>query len=207
VLYEFFFTRHGIRIAHMNVEHVSRSLKQLGLFGKVLGILLVYLQTLFPFIPFVVVAGANVILFGLWKGFLINYTMSCLGAITSFFIARYYAYNWVSGKLERYPLIVEFNKRLERNGFLYIALSRIIPVLPSLAINLGAGVMKVSARNFILGTLVGKFPMIFLESLIGHDLLHFRQNKDRLLILLAVFAIFMYVGNVFKKKLGGKKTP
>jgi uncharacterized membrane protein YdjX (TVP38/TMEM64 family) len=67
--------------------------------------------------------------------------------------------------------------------------------------------MKVSARNFILGTLVGKFPMIFLESLIGHDLLHFRQNKDRLFILLAVFAIFMYVGNVFKKKLGGKKTP
>ncbi len=204
-VYELFYTRHGVRLTHMNIQHLSDVLKDMGTVGKALGIALVYVQTVVPFVPFVVVAGANVILFGLWEGFLINWVMSCLGAITAFFIARYFASDWVERKLEKYSFISEFNKKLERSGFVYIAISRIIPVLPSFAINLGAGVMKVSARNFILGTIVGKFPMILLESYIGHDLLHFRQNKDRLLILLAVLIALVYIGSFFKKKLFGKK--
>ncbi|TBL78369.1 TVP38/TMEM64 family protein [Paenibacillus thalictri] len=192
-------------MTHMNIEHLSDTLKDLGTPGKLIGVLLVYVQTIFPFVPFVVVAAANVVLFGFWEGFIINYVMSCLGAISAFLVARYYAYNWVNRKLEGNALVGEFNKRLEKNGFFYIAVSRVIPVLPSFAINLGAGVMKVSVQNFIFGTIIGKFPMIYLETMIGHDLFHFRQNKDRLLILLIVFVVLIYLGSLFKKKLSGTK--
>ncbi|OXM85888.1 TVP38/TMEM64 family protein [Paenibacillus rigui] len=189
-----------------NVHHLSDILDSWGIMGHLAGALLAYVQTLVPFVPFVVVAGANVLLFGLWLGFLVNYVMSVLGAITAFWFARTYGRTWVEKKLGKYPQLAKFNERLKRNGFLYIAIARVIPVLPSFAINLGAAVTKVKGRDFFLGTVVGKLPMIFLESLIGHDLLYFHHNKGRLLLLLLVFIILMLIGNRYKRKWFGSDS-
>jgi uncharacterized membrane protein YdjX (TVP38/TMEM64 family) len=173
--------------------------------GHLAGALLAYVQTVIPFVPFVVVAGANVLLFGLWLGFLVNYVMAVLGAITAFWFARNYGRRWVEKKLEKYPQLGKFNEKLERNGFLYIAISRVIPVLPSFAINLGAAITRVRGKDFFLGTVVGKLPMIFLESLIGHDLLYFHHNKGRLLLLSLVFIALLLIGNRFKRKWFGSE--
>ncbi|MNI22536.1 hypothetical protein D3C73_760930 [compost metagenome] len=61
-------------------------------------------------------------------------------------------------------------------------------------------------RHFLFATLIGKLPVVFLESLIAHDLFHFQRYKGRLLVLLIVFVIFILVGNVVKNKLMAKKT-
>jgi len=187
-------------VGKWNVHHLSDILDSWGWMGHLAGALLAYVQTVFPFVPFVVVAGANVLLFGLWLGFIVNYVMSVLGASTAFWFARNYGRNWVEKRLEKYPQLSAFNERLQRNGFLYIAIARVIPVLPSFAINLGAAVTKVRGRDFILGTVVGKLPMIFLESLIGHDLLYFHHNKGRLLLLLVIFIALVLIGNRYKRK-------
>ncbi|MCS7459423.1 TVP38/TMEM64 family protein [Paenibacillus doosanensis] len=187
-------------MAEWNVRHLSDILQSWGLLGHVAGMMLAYLQTVLPFIPFVIVAGANVLIFGLWLGFAVNYVMAVLGAVSTFLVARNYARGWVEKKLEKYAYIEKFNQKLEQNGFLYIAVSRVIPVLPSFGINLAAAVMKVRTRDFVLGTMVGKFPMIFLESLIGHDLLHFHHNKGRLFLLLLIFVVLILIGNIYKKK-------
>jgi hypothetical protein len=45
-----------------------------------------------------------------------------------------------------------------------------------------------------------------LDSLIGHDLLHFHHNKGRLFLLLAVLIVLILIGNAVRKKwLGGDK--
>jgi uncharacterized membrane protein YdjX (TVP38/TMEM64 family) len=183
-----------------NVQHLSHILDTWGMWGYFFGALLAYVQTVVPFIPFVVVAGANVLIFGLWIGFAVNYVMSVSGAITAFWLARYYGRSWVEKRLAKYSYIQKFNEKIENNGFVYIAVSRVIPVLPSFGINLVAAVMRVSMRNFVLGTMVGKLPMIFLESLIGHDLVYFHHNKGRLLVLLAIFVVLLIIGNIYKKK-------
>ncbi|ALS21527.1 MULTISPECIES: TVP38/TMEM64 family protein [Paenibacillus] len=183
-----------------NVQHMSDVLNSYGVVGHLGGALLAVLQTVFPFVPFVLVAGMNVLLFGLWGGLAINYLGACLGAVIAFYAARHYGRSWVQKKLVKYRNIEKLNAQLERRGMLFIALSRLIPVLPSFAINYGAAVMKVRARDFIAGTLIGKAPMIWLESLIGHDLLHFARYKGRLLVLLAAFAVMIVIGNRFKNK-------
>jgi uncharacterized membrane protein YdjX (TVP38/TMEM64 family) len=183
-----------------SVQHLSDMLDAWGLWGYLVGALLAYVQTLLPFIPFVVVAGANVLIFGLWIGFAVNYVMAVLGALTAFWFARSYGRHWAENKLKKYPSFQKFNEKIEVNGFLYIAVSRIIPVLPSIGINLAAAVMRVRTRDFVLGTVVGKLPMILLESFIGHDLLHFHHNKSRLILLLALFILLLIIGNYYRKK-------
>lgn len=185
---------------HWNVHEISDTLGSLGWYGYVGGALLVLLQTVVPVIPFVLVAGANVLLYGLWVGFVVNYVFACLGAILTFWLLRNYGQTWAEKKLERYGNLSRFNAKLEQHGLLYIIFSRIIPVFPSFAINLLAAVLKIRTRDFIIGTLIGKAPMILFESLIGHDLLFIRHHKGRLLLLLAVFVVMIGIGNHYKNK-------
>ncbi|WP_163858038.1 TVP38/TMEM64 family protein [Paenibacillus elgii] len=187
-------------MANWNVHQLSEALRSLGWIGHVAGALLVVLQTLFPVVPFVLVAGANVLIFGLWRGFLVNYVFACLGAFIAYYTARNYGRAWVQAKLAKYDFIEQWSGRLERHGLWYIAASRIIPVIPSFGINLSAAVMKVKPRDFVIGTLIGKAPMIFLESVIGHDLFHLGRYKGRLFAALALFFVLLIIGNYYKNK-------
>lgn len=140
-------------------------------------------------------------IFGFKLGFIVNYTMSCLGAVCGFFFARYYGHDWIEKKFVRYPAVIQFSKKMEAHGFIYSLLGRLIPVIPSSALNMAAGLTRTRFSHFLLGTCFGKFPMILLESMIAHDLFHFRKYKNRLLGLLIVFVILMLIGSWFKKKL------
>lgn len=195
-----FYTRHGLHFAYTNVYQVSHFLKSFGRMSYVLGASAALLQTIFPFLPFVIVAGANVLTFGMFEGFVINYTMACLGATISFLFARYMGHEWVERKLAKYPLTVEFNKRMESNGFLYVLIGRFIPIIPSTAINMGAGVTRVKFKQFILATIIGKLPMVFLDSLFGHDLMHIKKYRSRLLLLIFIFIALIGISSWVKKK-------
>jgi uncharacterized membrane protein YdjX (TVP38/TMEM64 family) len=198
------FSGSGKRLSHMNVEQLSDYLRSFGAFSVILGMAIVYVQVILPFVPFVLVAGANVLVFGLFWGFIINYVMAVLGSCTAFMFARYFGHDRVEHRLARYSTVKMFNKRMEEHGLFYVLLGRFIPVIPSTAVSLGAGVSKIKIRDFVLGTVIGKFPIIMLESFIGHDLLHFRQYKGRLLLLCLVFVLLLLIGAAFKNKLSGK---
>lgn len=200
----FMFSSGGKKLTHMNVEELSDYLRSFGAFSVILGMAIVYVQVILPFAPFVLVAGANVLVFGLFWGFVINYVMAVLGAITAFMFARYFGHERVEQRLSRYSTVKTFNKRMEEHGLFYVLLGRFIPVIPSTAVSLGAGVSKTRIRDYVLGTVLGKFPIIMLESFIGHDLLHFREYKGRLLLLCAVFILLLLIGAAFKNKLTGK---
>jgi uncharacterized membrane protein YdjX (TVP38/TMEM64 family) len=198
------FTDTGKHLTRMNVQELSDYLRSFGAFSVILGMAIVYVQVMVPFIPFVLVAGANVLVFGLGWGIAINYLMAVLGAITAFAFARSAGRAKAEKTLSRYNAIRVFNKRMEENGFFYVLLGRLIPVIPSTAVSLGAGVVKIKVRDYILATVIGKLPIVLLESFIGHDLLHFSQYKGRLAILCAVFVMLLALGTLFKNKLTGK---
>jgi uncharacterized membrane protein YdjX (TVP38/TMEM64 family) len=94
---------------------------------------------------------------------------------------------------------------MERSGFLYVLFGRLIPVIPSSLINMGAGVSKIRFRPFLFATLLGKFPIVFLESQITNYLLHFKQYRGRLLLLLAIFATLIAIGYAFRKRLASRR--
>ncbi|OCT17216.1 hypothetical protein A8709_23715 [Paenibacillus pectinilyticus] len=204
LVYFFFFNHVGIKLAHSNMRQLSWHLREIGWPGKVIGMALIFCQTFFPFIPFVVVAGTNVAIFGIKMGFVVNYVMSCLGAISSFYFARYYGHAWVEKKLDRFPLVTQFSKRMEQHGFLYVLIGRLIPILPSSAINFSAGLTRMKFRQFFWGTILGKFPIVFLESMIAHDLFHFQRYKGRLLLLLGILVVLLFLGNSVKRALAPK---
>jgi uncharacterized membrane protein YdjX (TVP38/TMEM64 family) len=200
VVYFLFFTDSGSKLTHINIDDLVSRLKSYGPYALIIGILAIILQTFIPFSPFILIAGANVLVFGFMYGFIINYAASCVGAILAFLFARHLGRAWVERKMMCFPIMHQFNKRLEKEGFIYILLGRLMFMFPSSVVNYGGGISKISNRDFITATLIGKFPIIFMESLIAHDLKNFHQYRGRLLLLLTIFILLIIIGNWMRQK-------
>jgi uncharacterized membrane protein YdjX (TVP38/TMEM64 family) len=175
-------------------------LRSFGAYAVIFGIFAIILQTFFPISPFFLIAGANVLVFGFTRGFIINYLAASFGAILAFLVARYLARAWVERKMARFPMMQEFNRRMETEGFFYILLGRLISVFPSSIINYGGGISKISMRDFVWATLLGKFPIILMESIIAHDLQNWHHYRGRVLLLLSLFILLIIIGNWMRKR-------
>ena len=200
LIYNLFFANSGLKLNVTNAQDLSAFLKSYGHYAILLGILAILLQTFFPFAPFILIAGANVLVFGFFTGFIINYITACVAALLVFLFARYYGHDWVKKKMDKYPKLTKWNNQLETHGFFYVFIGRLILIFPSSVINLGAGVSKMRARDFILGTVLGKLPIVFLESLIAHDLQDYRHNLVRLLFMLTIFIGLIGLGLWIRRK-------
>ena len=104
-------------------------------------------------------------LFGLWPGVPAIVIAATLGA-TGIFLASKTALSGVLSKR-----VSGFAKRMERgfheNELSYMFLLRLVPVFPFWAINIAAGVLGVSTRNFLIGTFFGIIPGSFVYTSIG----------------------------------------
>ena len=86
--------------------------------------------------------------------------------------------------------LVEKSKYLKRidefsgsNGFKLVLFMRMMPYFPSVLITALAAVSNISLRNYIIATLIGKFPSTAIEVIVGHDIVNYQQHLLRLTIV------------------------
>lgn len=128
---------------------------------------LVVAHAVFPYVPFVVLAGANVALFGALPGFLINWLGIAAGASLLFWLSRGILRGWVRRRWRDHPLAGRLDREAASKGWILVALARLVPVIPSAAIDGLAGISGMMYGSFLVGTLLGTFPMIAVESFFG----------------------------------------
>lgn len=164
-----------------NPELFQALILQLGWKGILLDLLIVCLLMFFPFIPFSLLAGINILLFGWLGGFLLSLTGSLLGSSLAFWIGRHLGQEWARPHLAK---LGKWNKLSNAKNFYLIVLARLIPVLPSAAVNYAAGVSPMKFPLFLGATILGKLPMIAWESWFGHNFWHLMQDPKRFFLSL-----------------------
>lgn len=169
-----------------NPEIFQTLILQLGWKGILLDLLIVSLLMFFPFIPFSLLAGINILLFGWIGGFLLSLTGSLLGSSLAFWIGRHLGQEWARPHLAK---LGKWNKLSDAKNFYLIVLARLIPFLPSAAVNYAAGVSPMKFPLFLGATLLGKLPMIAWESWFGHDFWHLMQHPKRFFLALLSGAV------------------
>lgn len=170
-------------------------------FGPLFAILLPMLEAFFPFLPLVVFIVANVNSFGLWMGFFLSWIGACIGAIIVFVIMRKLGEWRVFRKLKEKKGIKRLLSWIERRGFSPLFLILCFPFTPSAAINVVAGLSRISYWQFILAVLSGKFVMIFLVSFIGQDLHALITQPIRSVIAGVVIFLLWFIGKRVEKRL------
>ncbi len=159
---------------------------QWGLLGIFIDLAIIMTLVLFPVMPFVLMAGINTIIYGWIGGFMLSLSGSLLGASLGFWLARTLGQEWAQPKMKK---LGKWGALLRGNSFSVVLLSRLIPVLPSAAVNYAAGLSLMTFPSFLLASLLGKFPMIIWESWVGHDLWRISHHPGRLLLALAIGAL------------------
>ena len=167
-----------------------------GPLGPVLFIFVYALGVLFlPATPFTI-AGA--VIFGKFHGMLYNLVADTLGASISFFLGRYFLHGVARGFLEtRMPWL---DRKTADEGVSVIFYLRIF-WFPFIVLNYAAGATRIRFRDYILGTVLGLLPPVFIFTyFVGamkEVLATYRRPADLLTydllipVLLLVFSFFL----------------
>ena len=122
---------------------------------------MMFLQNLLNAIPIVLVISANVALIGLWKGFAYSVLTSVIASTLLFLMFRYlFSDAWQSEKYDKYL------QKIENNGFLYILIARLIPIMPTSVINVAAGLSTIKLKQYVAATFVGNTIYAFIIAFI-----------------------------------------
>lgn len=108
-----------------------------------------------PATPLGVAAGA---LFGSFYGVVIVSVASTIAASFAFLIARYIAKESVEGWIQRKPRMKRLYELTEKQGFIIVAITRLIPLFPYNLLNYGFGLTKISFRTYVFWTWACMLP-------------------------------------------------
>ncbi|MEE9132333.1 MAG: TVP38/TMEM64 family protein [Gemmatimonadota bacterium] len=95
-------------------------------------------------------------IFGVARGMLYNTIGANLGALGAFLLARYLGRDFVARVLKGKAAILD--EKIGEHGFGTMLYLRLIPLVPFNALNFGAGISRVSVRDYVLGSLIGMLP-------------------------------------------------
>lgn len=158
-------------------------------------------MALFPVIPYPAVGGVIGAAYGPALGGFITWTGSATASILMFLFVRYGYQDWGKKVLHKYENLERVTLLFERNAFLSILFARMIPVIPSIIVNVYSALSRVSFGVYAIASSLGKIPAMLLFALIGDNLLTEPRNA---VITVGVYGIFLaltlFIYQQWKKK-------
>lgn len=167
--------------------------KTLGVFTPIFFLILYCLATVL-FVPTVFLALAGGALFGPIIGTLLNLLGACLGAACAFCISRYFIFDWLT--IKNFSRINQMIAGAERQGWKFVALLRLFPIIPFHFVNYGLGLTRISFNHYLIATSVFLIPTEFLVTYCGYAGMDFMihpqslSSTTNLIFLFCILAIF-----------------
>jgi len=190
-----FFTKVWILATSGNIESTVEFLASYGIWAVAISFFLDVLINAVGFLPSIFLSTANGLIFGLPLGILISWTAESVGVIISFLIMRYFLREYAEKVIEQSNSLKRLDEMSSDSGLTAMAIARTMPYFPSGILTALGAVSKMSIRDYCIATFIGKFPSTTIEVVLGHDVVNFRQNMDRLAILVSLIAVvygYMY---------------
>lgn len=141
-----------------------------------------------PAVPIPLVVGIIGAAYSFPVALFISLGGTVFGSICMFFLCRYAFQRIALKQVRKWQRLGGFFQLLERNGFLAVLIGRLIPIMPSAAINAIAGVTKVRFRSFLLATTMGKFPTMMAFTLAGS---RFEENQYITGMMIGLYVIML----------------
>lgn len=169
--------------------------------GPVGGFLLVMLESILPPLPLGVIVGFNMISFGKLFGFIISYIATLMGCILSFVLFRYF----LKGKFTKHfskknrDAINKWKDKLSNIKMPTLALLVALPVTPSFAVNIAAGLSDMSLRKFIISICVGKPAMLFFYGYIAVSFMESLKDPMNIVRVIALMIGVYIISKIVEK--------
>ena len=150
---------HGVAMALATVEAASKV-------GWVVFLVLQTLVVISGILPASTIGIAAGAAYGLLPGFLLAATGVLVGAFISFALARSLLRPFVARMLHRRARLRRFDELVARDGWKFVCLLRVSPIMPFAATSYGLGLSSISAGGYLIGTLAS-LPALFAYVFVG----------------------------------------
>jgi uncharacterized membrane protein YdjX (TVP38/TMEM64 family) len=148
------------------------------------------IMALFPVIPYPVVGGVIGAALGPVIGGIVTWVGSIAASILMFVFIRYGYQEWGNRVLYRYNRLGKVTTLFERNAFLTILFTRLIPFIPSIVINVYAALSKVTFASYSIASALGKIPAMLLFSMVGD---HLMTDPSHIITTIGVYGVFLVI--------------
>ena len=168
-------------------------------------IVFAFLLTLFTnalgFPPAVIFSTANVILFGIVPGIILSCVAETVGVTIAFLLMRFYFREAAEKAIAKSPFLAKIDRYSGNKGFFIMLIGRMVPYLPSAVMNAVGALSSIRFRDYVLASLVGKFPSTGIEAIIGHDIIMQQEDNTRLIIVVICAGILIFAAIRYEKNL------
>lgn len=183
-----------------DVNGLVAYLRSFGSWAIVISFLLDVLINAGSIFPSIFLSTANGLIFGLPLGILISWLAETTGVVISFLLMRFFFRSTAEKIIAKSNSLKHIDKASGEQGLKWMALARALPYVPSGILTAIGALSSISIRDYIIANLIGKFPSTALEVVIGHDIVNYKQNMDRLAVLMTAVVIIFIVYNRYSKK-------
>ena len=126
-----------------------------------------YLVATVLVVPGTILTLAAGFAFGVPVGAMLVSAGSLAGASAAFLVGRFFARDWVAGRMARWRTFDALDKAVGREGFVIVLLSRLSPLFPFNLLNYAFGLTAVRFKDYVLASWIGMAPAIVLYVYIG----------------------------------------
>ena len=150
---------------HLDPALIEHAMRSLGSWGPTAHVALFALATVL-FAPGALFALVGGVLFGPVWGTALNLAGATLGATAAFLVARYVAADWARRKAgARLDRLI---KGVEAEGWRFVALMRLVPLVPFNLLNYGLGLTRIPVGTYVLTSAICMAPGALAYTWLGH---------------------------------------
>lgn len=189
-------------VFQIDANSIRKWILSFGIWAPIIYIIIYTVRPLI-FFPASVLSIAGGLAFGAWLGTLYTIIGATLGALLSFTVAKTLGIRLMSGKWTGNAGKIQ--SQMEHNGFFYVLLFRLIPVINFDLISYMAALAKVRFGSFALATLIGIIPGTFAYNFLGSSFVS--GNPQIILLAVVVFIVLTVVPIVIRNRWSKKQSP
>ncbi len=183
---------------------INNTLNSLGIYGPILGCILIVLESILPILPLSIFITLNFYAFGHLVGFLISYILTLVGCSLAFFL-----YKKVLSKRFDY-LVKKYDKNkvlklvddFSSIKFRYLVLLMAFPFTPAFLINIFSGVSNMGYKKFLVATIIAKPFMVYFWGYIGVTLIDSLTHPIYFIKVIIILLVAYILSIIINKKFG-----
>ena len=188
-------------LASGDIPATVEYIRSFGEWAVVFAFLLTLFTNALGFPPAVIFSTANVILFGIIPGIILSCVAETVGVTIAFVLMRFYFREAAEKAIAKSPFLAKVDQYSGSKGFFIMLIGRMVPYLPSAIMNAVGALSSIRFRDYVLASLVGKFPSTGIEAIIGHDIIMRQEDHTRLVIVVICAGILIYAAIHYEKRL------
>ena len=193
------------KLGSLNLESVIELIRGYGAYAAVISFFLMILQSILSPIPALLITLSNAAVFGWWKGALLSFWSSMVGAALCFYIARTLGRDVVEKITTKTGLAIvdEFFERYGKNSIL---ICRLLPFVSFDIVSYAAGLTPIKFWDFFIATGLGQLPATIVYSYLGNLAGSTKTIFISIVCVVALSALVYMIGKIYNDKKKANKS-